>query len=83
MQIFCLLLVGRGNPMHSTSLSKEIKSSVDLEKALNKAAKKNTGESRGGGVHCYNNLKVVKLGNSSKRRIERERPVKDTPIPFP
>ena len=28
-------------------------------------------------------FKVVKLGNSSKRRIERERPVKDTPIPFP
>ena len=26
--------------MHSTSLSKEIKSSVDLEKALNKAEKK-------------------------------------------
>jgi len=81
-----LLLIGRGNLIHSTSLSKEIKSSVDLEKALNKAAKeKNTRESRGGGVHCYNNLfKVVKLGNSSKTsRIERERPVKDTPIPFP
>ena len=28
--------------MHSTSLSKEIKSSVDLEKALNKAEKKKT-----------------------------------------
>ena len=40
MQIFCLLLIGRGNPIHSTSLSKEIKSSVDLEKALNKAAKR-------------------------------------------
>ena len=63
MQIFCLLLVGRGNPIHSTSLAKEIKSSIDLEKALNKAAKeKNTRESRGGGAHCYNNFfKVVKL----------------------
>lgn len=53
-------LVGRGNPIHNTSLAKELnsswsKSSVDLD-------------SRGGGVHGCNNLKVVEIMDSQRSR---------------